>query len=116
MLWLAHSPGETIDVARNRAVSVSTIRRHRQPRWHLDDACVAYGPAHRSADLLQDADGISDGQTGHQAVISGALMVFDMDTGDALLKAIRRTLPSAASAKTSASSSRKTGQALVESI
>ena len=68
--------------------------------------------AHRSADLLQDADVIRDGQTGGQAVISGALMVFDMDTGDALLKAIRRTLASAASAETLASASRKTGQVL----
>jgi len=68
--------------------------------------------AHRSADLLQDADVIGDGQTGDQAVISGALMVFDLDTGDALLKAIRRTLASAASAETLASASRKTGQVL----
>jgi len=34
-------------------------------------------------------------QTGYQAVISGALMAFDRDTSDALLKAIRRTLAKA---------------------
>ncbi|MGK7865452.1 hypothetical protein [Falsiroseomonas sp. E2-1-a4] len=34
-------------------------------------------------------------QLGDRSVISGALMVFDMDTSDALLKAIRRTLAKA---------------------
>jgi hypothetical protein len=39
-----------------------------------------------------------------------------MDTGDALPKAIRRTLPSAASARTPASASSNTGQVVVEII
>ncbi len=43
-------------------------------------------------------------------------MVFDRDTGDALLRAIRRTLASAASAETLLSASRKTGQVSVEII
>ncbi|MGK7863085.1 hypothetical protein [Falsiroseomonas sp. E2-1-a4] len=34
-------------------------------------------------------------QLGDRAIISGALMVFDMDTSDSLLKAIRRTLANA---------------------
>ncbi|MGK7870853.1 hypothetical protein ACFHPP_26640 [Falsiroseomonas sp. E2-1-a20] len=43
-------------------------------------------------------------------------MVFEMDTGDAVVKAIRRTLASAASAETQPSASRKTGQVLIEII
>ncbi|WP_137128085.1 hypothetical protein [Roseomonas sp. HF4] len=50
------------------------------------------------------------------ATVSGALMVIAMDTGDALLKAIRRTLASAANAETLANASRKTGQVFVETI
>ncbi|BDG70474.1 hypothetical protein [Roseomonas fluvialis] len=42
---------------------------------------------------------LTDDRASQQAVIGGALTVIDMNTGDAPLKAIPRTLPSAAGAK-----------------